>query len=275
MAVRISVNATPVTSTGEQTYSLKISALSQDGRSVVLECEAGDSAAENPERMQGMFAAQISKATGIYSFALHSLEVKTPNSSLPLLPASALNAIRRDLAAALDEIPCRAVPLPTGKTVCGPGITKVLDNQKNAQSLSECQDRRQDQRQDQRPIISQVSDIQGSAADGIHLSYKANIANHIARETYLSLGATQTDDAFEISHRPDAELMRTKYCIRHELGLCPIHPTNRHQKANLAIGSSDSATANPTGLLYLANNGKRYRLTFDCSNCEMTVKEKR
>ena len=301
VAVRISVNATPVTSTGsvtevshsvteerryvteknrslrqaqrpiEPTYSLKINAMSQDGRSVVLEREAGDSAAANPERMRGMFAAQISKATGIYSFVLSSLEVKTADSSLPLLPASALNAVRRDLASALDEMPCRAVPLPTGKTVCGLGISKVSDNRKNViddpACLSECQD--------QRPIISQVSDIQESASDGILLSYKANIANHIARETYLSLGATQTDDAFEISHRPDAELMRTKYCIRHELGLCPIHPTNRHQKANLAIGSSDSATANPTGLLYLANNGKRYRLTFDCSNCEMTVKEKR
>ncbi|HBH08385.1 MAG TPA: hypothetical protein DDX40_03165 [Rikenellaceae bacterium] len=271
LSKRLNIVHLPSKRPNEQTYSLKINAISQDGRSVVLEREAGGNAAKNPERMRGMFTSQISKATGIYSFALHSLEVETPDSSLPFLPASALNAIRRDITAALEEMSCKAVPLPTGQVVNGAGIVKVLDNRENAKTLSECQD----SRQDQKPILSQVTDIQESASDGIHLSYKANIANHIARETYLSLGATQTDDAFEISHRPDAELMRTKYCIRHELGLCPIHPTNRHQKANLAIGSSGSATANPTGHLYLANNGKRYRLTFDCSNCEMTVKEKR
>ena len=237
----------------EQTYSLKISAITQDGRSITLEREVGDSAAENPERMRGMFAAQISKATGIYSFTLRSLEVETPDGSLPFLPASALNAIRRDLAASLEEMPCKAVPLPTSKAVNAPGIVKVPDNRKNAKPLSGCQD----SRQDRKPLLSQVRDIQDTAHEGIHLSYKANIANHIARETYRSFGATQTDDAFEISHRPDAELMRTKYCIRHELGLCPVRQTSGQQgKANL----------------YLTNNGKRYSLSFDCRNCEMIVK---
>lgn len=252
------------------TYSLKINAMSQDGRCVTLEREAGDSVAENAERMCGMFAAQISKATGIYSFTLRTLDVETPDGSLPFLPASALNAIRRDLAVALEELPCKAVPLPTVQAVNGPEIVKVLDNRKNAKTLSECQD----SRQDQKPLLSQITDIQEPASDGIHLSYKADIANHIARETYLSLGASQTDDAYEISHRPDAELMRTKYCIRHELGLCPIHrQTAGHQgKAKLAAGSSDPAAAKPQEHLYLTNNGKRYSLSFDCRNCEMTVK---
>ena len=254
----------------EQTYSLKISALSQDGRSVTMEREAGDSAAENPERMRGMFAAQISKATGRYSFTLRSLEVETPDGSLPFLPASALNAIRRDLAVALDEMPCRVVPLPTGQAISGLGISIVSDNRKNviddSTYLFECQD--------QEPIISQVSDIQESASDGIHLSYKANIANHIARETYRSLGATQTDEAFEISHRTEAELMRTKYCIRYELGLCPIHQTNGLQnKTGLSLDTipAQAKRKAPTSNLYLTNNGKRYHLSFDCANCEMTV----
>ena len=268
VSVDISVMVAPVTSTGsatedicsvaekdwspslpkrlnEQSYLLKISAMAQDGRTVVLEREAGDSAAENAERMRGMFAAQISKDTGIYSFALRSLEVKTPDGSLPFLPASALNAIRRDLAAALEEMPCKAVPLPANNP------------RNNVANLSE------------------VSDIQEKVQDGILLSYKANIANHIARETYLSLGATQTEDAFEISHRPDAELMRTKYCIRHELGLCPIHQTNGPQnKTGLPPDTVPAPVKRtiPTGNLYLTNNGKRYRLTFDCAGCEMAVK---
>ena len=250
----------------EPTYSLKINAVSQDGRSVELERDAGDNAAENAERMRGMFATQISKATGIYSFTLRSLEVETPDGSLPFLPTSALNAIRRDLAATLEEMPCRAIPLPTGQAVNAPGIVKVLDNRKNAIDapayLDKCQS--------QKPILSQVSDIQETASDGIHLSYKANIANHIARETYQSLGATQTDDAFEISHRPDAELMRTKYCIRYELGLCPVHLQSGKPQGK---GSPHGLTTANLKNLSLINNGKRYRLAFDCANCEMIVRQ--
>lgn len=292
VSVDISVIVVPVTSTGsvtedarslslpkllnkdhqpsnrpsKPTYSLKINAVSQDGRSVELEREAGENAAENAERMRGMFATQISKATGIYSFTLRSLEVETPDGSLPFLPASALNAIRRDLAAALEDMPCKTVPLPTGQAVNATGIVKVLDNRKNAIDapayLGKCQS--------QKPILSQVSDIQETASDGIHLSYKANIANHVARETYQSLGATQTDDAFEISHRPDAELMHTKYCIRYELGLCPVHlQSGKPQGKGCPHGLTTANLKN----LSLINNGKRYRLAFDCANCEMIVRQ--
>lgn len=256
----------PSTRPSKPTYSLKINAVSQDGRSVELEREAGDNAAENAERMRGMFATQISKATGIYSFTLRSLEVETPDNTLPFLPASALNAIRRDLAATLEDMPCKAVPLPTGQAVNATGIVKVLDNRKNAIDapayLGKCQSLK--------PILSQVSDIQETASDGFHLSYKANIANHIARETYQSLGATQTDDAFEISHRPDAELMRTKYCIRYELGLCPVHLQSGKPQGK---GSPHGLTTANLKNLSLINNGKRYRLAFDCANCEMIVRQ--
>lgn len=50
------------------------------------------------------------------------------------------------------------------------------------------------------------------------------------------------------------ELMRTKYCIKYELGMCP-----RYQKAPA------------TGPLFLMNNGRRLALGFDCARCEMTV----
>ncbi len=51
------------------------------------------------------------------------------------------------------------------------------------------------------------------------------------------------------------ELMRMKYCIRYELGLCPRY-------------NSQSSPASP---LYLINNGVRYPLLFDCKVCEMAV----
>lgn len=270
VSVDISVIVVPVTSTSpgteedrsqslpkrlsEPTYSLKINAVSQDGRSVKLEREAGHNAAENPERMRGMFATQISKATGIYSFTLRSLEVETLDGSLPFLPTSALNAIRRDLAAALEEMPCRAIPLPVNQASSCTGNAEypVLEPD----------------------VLSQVQDIQETTSNGPHLSYKANIANHIARKIYMSLGASRTDDAFEISHRPDAELMRTKYCIRYELGLCPVHQAGRqHGRANHTSGMVNPPIPSSRKTnLYLTNNGKRYHLAFDCANCEMVVR---
>ena len=54
----------------------------------------------------------------------------------------------------------------------------------------------------------------------------------------------------------NGELMRSKYCIRYELGICPVHQ-----------GAADS------GPLFLLNNGRRLALGFDCKHCEMTVKE--
>ncbi len=51
-------------------------------------------------------------------------------------------------------------------------------------------------------------------------------------------------------------LMRSRYCIRYELGLCPVHQG-----------------ATPTGPLFLVNNGRRLALGFDCKACEMTVEK--
>jgi len=94
-----------------------------------------------------------------------------------------------------------------------------------------------------------------SAASPETLSYKANVANSKDRALYSSRGATQIEDAYEITHREGAELMRSKYCVRHELGLCPKQGKYRPEP------------------LYLLNAGKRLRLDFHCAECEMTVSD--
>lgn len=88
------------------------------------------------------------------------------------------------------------------------------------------------------------------------ISYKANCSNSLSKKAYSSLGASAVDDAYELSHRKDAELMRSKYCIRFETGMCPVHQG-----------------AKSKGPLFLLNNGRRFILEFDCRNCEMVVKE--
>ena len=56
-------------------------------------------------------------------------------------------------------------------------------------------------------------------------------------------GASVISSERSESRNLPAELMRTRYCIKYELGLCP-----RHQKAK------------PTGALFLVNNGRRLAL---------------
>lgn len=86
------------------------------------------------------------------------------------------------------------------------------------------------------------------------LTYKANIANSADRALYASRGTDSMEQAYELSHRSGAELMRSKYCVRYELGLCPKQGSEK--------------TAAP---LYLLNGGKRLTLRFHCDRCEMTV----
>ena len=211
---RLSSEGTP---TG---FSIFVKAQSQDGRNVEFEMEAGEQEATNVDRMKAMFKTQIEKATGRYSFTLESLEI--PGGKLPFLPASAINGIRREIAAKLDSMACKAVPLG------GPA-------------------------KEEKPFT-----LPGK------ITYKSNVSNKVSESIYLKFGAASIEKAFELSHQNEAELMRSKYCIRHELGLC--------LKDLSASGHGTTKTAmTQAGPLYLVNNGKRYRLGFDCAACEMTV----
>lgn len=213
--IPVSTNITIFDRDGDKWLDVK--AMSQDGREVAFEWNAGRSIAENVMRIREMFNSQIAKVTGRYSFSLDSVTVKTDKGRWPFLSASALNGIRRLIASRLESMQCKRIPLG-GKTASG---------KEPAQCPAE-------------------------------ITYKDNVSNHLSRELYASRGAATIEDAFEITHRKDAELMRTRYCIKQELGLCPVHQ-----------GARDP------GPLFLLNNGKRYPLHFDCKNCEMTVLQDR
>ena len=86
--------------------------------------------------------------------------------------------------------------------------------------------------------------------------YKNNISNRLSETVYQSCGTEASVSAYELTHIKDAELMRTKYCVKYELGMCPKHH-----------GCKES------GPLFLLNNGQKFILRFDCRNCEMTLSE--
>ena len=182
-------------------------AVSEDGRSASLTETVAADPARDPARMLDSVRAQLSKRTDIYAFTVQDVEAE---GSVPFLPASFLNGIRRRLAEQLDALPVRVLPLRKG----------VIDPAPAPETLT----------------------------------YKDNVANSVARDIYRERGAVQMENAYELSHREGIEYMRTKYCLRHELGLCPKQrPGTRPDP------------------LYLVNNGRRLRLDFDCRACEMTV----
>lgn len=86
------------------------------------------------------------------------------------------------------------------------------------------------------------------------LDYRANIYNSQAKAFYEQHGCNVKQMAFEQQHQPNAELMRTKHCIRYALGLCKKENPKSQIKE-----------------LYIQNGTDRFRLEFDCRNCEMIV----
>lgn len=152
-------------------------ATSEDGRKVQAQLPTPADTARDPERMLQTIREQLGKRSEHYAFQAPSLQVEGP---VPFFPTSALNGLRRDLAAKLDLLPVQALPIKRGKK--------------------------------------------------------------------------DENSSFRLEYASNGELMRSKYCIRHELGLCP-----KQGKAK---------KAEP---LFLRNGKERLQLSFDCAVCEMTV----
>jgi len=193
-------------------WKVVVTAVSEDGRNISLKLDAGTDKAENYHRMSEMTQSQIGKSTSGYRFT--EITVTDPGQ-LPFMSASALNGIRRSLAAELDLMMCGKKDILLRK----PGkVTKPLPQK--------------------------------------DITYKSNISNHISEQVYLESGADSIEKAYELRPVKSAELMRTKYCIRFELGMCPVHQGAKASKP-----------------LFLLNNGQRFALHFDCKACEMTLTE--
>ena len=223
---RIPVSVSLVFDDPSATSVINVKAESEDGRVVEFDVDGGEQEATNRERMEAMFHSQIEKATGIYSFILTSLDSSGSAGKLPFMSASAINGIRREIAQRLDQMEC-----------------------------GNCH-----------PEQSEGSVAEEHVLYSESIDYKSNISNRVAREILQELGAKEIEDAFELTHRQGAELMRSKYCIRHELGLCLKDSSTSGPSAG-----SGQALRMTKGNLFLVNNGRRYRLGFDCARCEMTV----
>ena len=82
------------------------------------------------------------------------------------------------------------------------------------------------------------------------IDYRGNVYNSVAEEFYNSCGAKVKEYAFEYKKpEREIELMRTKHCIKYALDMCK----------------------SPKKLYLVADYGEKFKLGFDCRNCEMTV----
>jgi putative protease len=89
------------------------------------------------------------------------------------------------------------------------------------------------------------------------LTYRGNVLNQQARAFYRRHGVEEIEPAAESGlDMAGRVVMRTRYCIQHQLGLCD--------------GSVKSGRLREP--LYLVDeDGHRYRLRFACGDCEMEV----
>ena len=92
------------------------------------------------------------------------------------------------------------------------------------------------------------------------VDYHANIINDSAEAFYRRHQAPCTERGVEQSHDYGGKaLMTCKYCLRYELGQC------------LKLKCNATVAPDYQGTLYLTNNGRRFRLQFNCQPCEMQV----
>ena len=89
------------------------------------------------------------------------------------------------------------------------------------------------------------------------LTYLGNVMNTAARSLYQAHGVASVEPAYEKQAVPEAVLMFCKHCLRYSMGWCPTY-----QKGH-------SPYREPYYLV--GTDGKRFRLTFDCKNCQMKV----
>ena len=89
------------------------------------------------------------------------------------------------------------------------------------------------------------------------LSYLGNVMNTRAASFYQDHGVKEVEPAYEKQPVEAAVLMFCKHCLRYSMGWCPIHQRecSPYKEPYYLVGT----------------DGKKFRLSFDCKNCQMKV----
>jgi putative protease len=130
------------------------------------------------------------------------------------VPVSALNALRRETLEELDALRLKNYTRPT------------------------------------RPAPTEPAPYPGKTLD-----YRANVTNRLAERFYRRHGVEAIEPGFELTEEHiGRELMRTRYCLRREMGRCLKDPACTDREP-----------------MRLENNFHTFALHFDCAKCEMAL----
>ena len=233
-------------------------AVDQDGFRAGVALPADAPVADKPDAAAENIHRNMGKRTGHFDFECAAVE----QSPVRFYPAAVLNALRRDLAAELENARISRFTRPRAATVSLRQVpTSDFATRKDLEAGRDVAEDHQFTRTNggvsgEGYIAEDVDNQRNCCQRQVGVAdYNANCANHLAKEVLQGCGFEKVDPAYELKPVPDAALMRSRYCVKYELGLCPkLRPATK--------------IAEP---LYLVNAGKRLRLQFDCKNCEMIV----
>jgi protease len=88
-------------------------------------------------------------------------------------------------------------------------------------------------------------------------SYLYNISNHLSKQFYKAHGLTSVQPALELSASANPLVMQCRHCIRFALGFCEKR------------GGKRPTWDEP--LFLRLGDGRRFRLEFDCKECQMNI----
>lgn len=196
------------------------------GKSKTFSFDITGEEAKNPDSAKDLIARQIAKTALHFSFTVKSIEGDT----VYFYRTSALNAIRTQLAEKLQQY--------------------LEDLRKKETTVAE-----------KKNNYLELKDLAKKAFKEGGSSYLRNCSNKLSKQVYTELGMPDIQPSYEQLPPKDAILMRCKYCIRYQMGMC--------KKDNRKDGEKQSKA---TRQLYLKNGNNTLSLEFDCSNCEMLVK---
>ena len=185
--------------------------------------------ASNQELALKNISTQLAKKAENFSFNFCGFN----GESAPFYTAATLNGIRREIAQKLTrELESYRIK----------EVEHINSRQKREGNANKSTER------DSVELYATSSTTKSKQA-----SYLANIANPLSKEIYKGLGYDKINDAYELAPVAQAELMRTKYCIKYELGLCHKQGAKFNKR------------------LFLINGKNKLELKFQCSLCEMLV----
>jgi len=158
-------------------YALTLS--DADGVTATAAIQAAHEAAQQAERALGTIRDHIAK---LGNTIFTAQEITLDVADAPFLPASALNALRRDAVERLEAARLQAHARPPRAAPVEPPVPFPDDS----------------------------------------LSYLANVLNEKARDFYVKHGVKLIDAAYEANEEHgEVSVMITKHCLRYSFNLCP------------------------------------------------------